>query len=309
MPHTIPLPQLGPAARLACAGALLAAAAPALAAPDLSGSVSIGGEYDSNVAVDEADINTRRGDASLLFYGSLDLQLVDTDKITLDLSYTFDQSLHDDLTAFDLQMHGIGGSASVTLDGNVFGFDGGYRRARLGGDDYLGMLIISPSITRRLSDRLIFRASYTGQQKHFVDSVRLDAWNDLGQVDLYRYFAKRRGVVVASFRIGREDAAADELDYHAWQAGLRTQFPLAIGDFATRLRAGYAFSKRDYDSVTPSIGEVRRERRSTISAAWDVPVGSGLTLRPALRLVDRHSNLPSADYFEHVVSTELEYEF
>lgn len=277
--------------------------------PDLSGSVSIGGEFDSNVSVDEADLNTRRGDEAVLLAAGLNLELLDTPTTTFELGYDFDQSLHKELTAFDLQIHGISASATQTLGPIVFGLDARYRRALLGGDDYLSLSAINPSATWGLADNMVLRAAYIGQQKTYLTSTRLDAWNDQAAVDLYRYFARRRGFVVLSLRYDHEDAAAEELDYRAWQAGIRGQAPITVGAFRARVRLGYAYSDRDYSAVTPSIGEKRREHRSTMSAAVDFPVTTGLTLRPAMRLVDRDSNLPSFDYTEEVFSAEWEYRF
>lgn len=295
---------------LAC-GVALAAASPVHAADDLTidARLAAGAEYDSNVAVDEADINTRRGDEALTLSGSAQLAYTAAKGLKFELGYDFDQSLHQEETDFDLQVHGLSASASLTRGTTNVSLDTRYRHALLGGENYLDLFVVSPSVTTRLAKRLALRIAFTAIFKEFVHSSRLDGSTVVAQLDAYRYFANRKGYLSLGLRYDSEDVAAPELDYSGVQASARLQFPLAPLGSRARLRLGYTYAERDYDAETPSIGRKRSEQRSTFTAALDLPLTERLTLKPNMRYVDRSSNLPLFDYREHVFATALEYRF
>ncbi|MEZ5748595.1 MAG: surface lipoprotein assembly modifier [Caenibius sp.] len=275
--------------------------------PPVSLTLALGAQYDSNVAVDEAEINARKGDVAALAQVSAGYKLIDSKTLLLHAGYDFDQTSYADLGDYDLQVHRLSLGASLESGKTSFGGDYAFSHVLLGGDGYLDMHMLSPSITTFAGDKLLLRASYIYLDKAFLDSDRLDAHTHIGSVDAYRYFAGRKAYVAVGLRYDNEDAHAPELDYQGFQASARAQFPVSLAGIKAKARLGYSYAERDYRHVTPSIGEKRDESRHTVSASLDTPLGGGFSFKPQLRYMDRNSNLPSADYDEYVVSSTLSY--
>lgn len=275
--------------------------------PPFSATFALGAQYDSNVAVDDADINTRKGDLAALVQLSTNYNIIDSKNVQLRAGYDFDQTLYSDLGDFDLQLHRFALGASLDSGKTSFGADYAFSHVRLGGDGYLDMHMLSPSVTSFVADKLMIRASYIYLDKTFLDSDRLDARMHIGSVDAYRYFAGRKAYVAVGLRYDDEDAHAPELDYRGFQASARLMFPVSLAGLTAKARLNYSYAERDYRHVTTSIGEKRNERRHTAGLSLEVPLGGSFAFKPQLRYMDRNSNLLSADYKEYVVSSTLSY--
>ena len=293
------------ATAVACAACL---PVEAVASP-LSGSISLGAEYDSNVSLDEGDINSHLGDAAVTLGANVDLRVIDTKPLRLRLGYGFDLTTHQDLEDFDLEIHQLTASASLRAGKASLGMDYRYAHVRLDRDGFLDLHFVSPSISGFVSKNGFARLGATYTRKAYRTSTKLDANTLQLTADFYRFFSKRKGYVALGIRHDAENAGGPEFDYRANQASVRAQIPFRAIKTAIRLQLSYAYGERDYRNVTPSIGERRREKRSTYGISLDAALTKRLSFRPALRFVDRQSNVPAFDYREHTVTTELRYKF
>ena len=69
----------------------------------------------------------------------------------------------------------------------------------------------------------------------------------------------------------------------------------------TQLRA----ESRDYRSVTPSIGELRRDDRRELGVVAEIPFGKRVVARIDVKRADNESNLPSVNFAETVGSVSF----
>ncbi len=277
------------------------------AALPVSGGLALGAEYDSNVSIDETDINARKGDAAALVTANIDIRAVDSKSVTLNLGYSYDGTFRQDIKEYDLDIHQ--GSASLALKRGkaTFGMDYRFAHVRLDGDSFLNLQVASPSVSAFLTDRLYVRAGYTYMKKAYRTSTALDARTQYLGLDAYRFFARRKGYVALGLRHDDENATGPEYDYRAWQASARALVPLRLAKAPMKLRLSYSYGERNYSGITPSINAERREKRSTYGVGLDVPITRRLTFKPAFRYIDRKSNVPLFDYREHRVSAMLQY--
>jgi hypothetical protein len=280
--------------------------AKALSAPKLVAlTLGIGVQHDSNVSIDDADLNLRKGDDGLLLSAGITLTPLATRRTTLRLGYSYDEIRNRELTDFDLAIHGASASVTRRFGRLTAGLDYQYSHVLLDGERYLAMHMASPSMSAFATPHLFVRGAVTFLRKDFATVAPLRADTTMVGLDAYRFFARRKGYVALSARVDDERTDGPEFAYKAWQASLRGQVPFRLLGASLRARLGYTFQRRDYSDITPSIGEKRRETRSTLTAALDVPLSRTLTLRPAVRYVDRHSNVAVYDYRQTVVSTML----
>ena len=272
-----------------------------------SATLSAGVQYDSNVSVDEADLNIRKGDQAALLSASAKLNLIDSKKATLRVGYDFDQTLYQDITDFDLQIHSFSAGGSYRLGKVILGVDYQYSHISLDRDSYLDMQIASPSVSMFVTNRLFLRGAYTYLRKSFVTSDKFDANTHMVSGDAYRFFARRKGYVAVGLRFDDEKASGAEYRYHALQGSVRAQVPFRVLGTNAKAKLSYTYAERDYLHDTPSIGEKRHEKRSTWTAGLDIALTKSLTLKPQFRYIDRHSNVPVFDYREHVITSTLSY--
>ena len=276
---------------------------------DLSAEISFGAQYDSNVSIEASDITARRGDEALLLGASVEAEKQVSQRLTATAGYDFSQTLHDEVTDFDLQTHAL--TAGLEYNRKRLGIDLGYRfnHVLLDQKPYLDLHVITPAVSYRPWDRLLVRGAYTYVRKHFVTSDRLDGDTHYASIDAWRAIADRRGYVSLGARYEKDDVTFGPRDFTGWQAVARVQYPIAILNPKARGRVSYTYSERDYAEVDPAIGEKRSESRSSVSAILDTPFIDPLDVRATVRFTDRKSNVPAYDYREVLASILFSWEF
>ena len=109
------------------------------------------------------------------------------------------------------------------------------------------------------------------------------------------------------YRFRDEDARAAQFDYQSNSAKLRYVQRIDWLSRTTKLELSWRFEERNYDSVTPSIGEKRDEDRSRWRIDYEVPVVEKGTLQFYYGYSDYNSNLPSADYTQDLLGARFTY--
>jgi hypothetical protein len=285
----------------------VSAAQPAIAADRYSATISAGMQYDSNVSLDEADLNLRQGDEAGLLSLSLRATPIDTKDWTLRVGYDLDETYYDEITDYDLEIHTVTTGIARRFGKLTIAADYQYSHILLDNDRYLDMHIASPSVSGFATDRLFLRAAYTYMRKGFATSANLDANTDMAAFDAYRFFAKRKGYVAVGLRYEDENASGPQYDYRGLQGTVRAQIPFRLLKANARAKLSYSYGERNYRSITPFIGVERFEKRSTWNVGFELPLSKALTFKPSFRFVDRDSNHPIYDYKEHVITALLSY--
>lgn len=270
---------------------------------DIDVTWSAGVEGDSNVSVIEIDTQTASGDESAV----LDLGIGWThrfgDETRLRLGYDLGVERFSEFDQFDTDTHRFSADVDRQLGEARVGLQGSYTIARLGGAGFLNLTRVSPYVQRYVADRTyLLRASYIHTDKAFDNRVDRDATVHAGDVSLYRFFDGARRYVQLGVRLGQEDTVADEFDHQAIQVRASAVQRLEIAGRASRLEAYARWEGRDYDVITPSIGEVRDDDRYRVGGTFDMDLTKRLFVRGEVRYNDNQSNLPGAN-FDEVVGT------
>jgi hypothetical protein len=272
--------------------------------------LAAGLQYDDLVTVDELDQSLDEGDTAAVLDLDVGYEKRFDQGTDLDLGYSLSQKSYFDLSEFDLQIHNV----SVDLKQNFEAFDIGLRsyavHARLDNEGLLDFQHVSPYFTTFLTDRVYLRGGYYYRNKDFPDNPERDGTVHAGDADFYFFLDGTTHYVVVGYAFEREDTVADEFDFDGQRLDLRWSRRFDwYGSRPVRVRLDWRLEKRDYDSVTPSIGALRDEDRQRWRLRLDLPVTDRLTGLVSYQHRSHDSNLPSADYVDNRIEAQLEMNF
>lgn len=305
--------KAGALAPLFAVGLLAAASAPAVAQeeePPLNLFLQVGYEYDDDITVDAIDVTSRVGDTSYRFRGRLGLSLYDKDRTSLAARYSFFQSLYDDLTAFDLQMHGFSMRGKTRLGKANLGMTYRYDYIFLGGEDFQDVHTIRPDLGILIARRTYLTAHYEYRNVSFqqVRQQERDAERHSLGAKLYFLMGDGRNITT-SYIFSRHNARNDAFTFTGHRADIGLKIPASGSDMAPVFRLRYQYRLRDYSAITPSIGEVREDRRHQVRAGFEVPLTSSLEAEFQYRHDRSLSNLESVDFISNEVRVSLGWTF
>ncbi len=294
----------------------VAMASPAPEKPDLrdgpsafSAEFSAGVEYDDNVSVIDIDNNTGGDDFAAVFDGEIEFAPDIGEDSDLTFGYSFSQSLYETFDDFNLQSHLASVDASHDL--GIFEIGGAYRFAhsRLGGASFLTLHQFSPSVSRFFGESFYLRGEYTYTDRNFIGRTDRDGDSHAGAGDAYFFMNGAKTYIALGYRWEKEDANDPQFDFQGDTLRARFSQRFPVGKRDGHFRAGYRYENRDYSSITPSIGELREDKRHRFNAEIEVPIGKALFTRVNAEYSDNQSNLPSADFNQTVVSARLGFRF
>ena len=290
------------------AAALLAAPAPGSAADSPFSwefEAKAGAEYDSNISVIELETATSADDIAAVFDASLELEAELGEHTSLRAGYDFSQSLHADFTNFDLQTHRGSAGLSQEIGRVTFDVDYSFVDASLGRKGFLTINRIAPALSGFIGKELFWRLEYVYTDKNFTNRTARDAKVNAGAASLYYFLDGTRSYWTLRYRYEDENAVAPEFDFRGHEIRLRYTRRFAFGAGDSRLRLTGRYEKRNYRAITPEIAEIRDDDRYHLEAEWEIPLSRHFFFEAAYEFASFVSNLPSADFNQHLVSDRL----
>ena len=275
----------------------------------VSGEVSLGYEYDSNVSVDELDRNSSVGDGGVLFAADISVDHDFTDKTSASASYGYSRIDYQDFEFLNRETHMLGGNLSSKWDDVTAGINYFYINARLDGNDFLTYHRVSPSLSGFVSKRWFLRGAYVFGDKTIANRPGRDAQNHGTELDGYYFWRGLRRYINLGYVYRQEDSQAARFKYEAHQVKLRVVQRFEVFSKLSTLELGLRYEDRNYDEATPSIGERRSDERLRTTIEFDVPLTDRINWRVYAGYSDYVSNLPSADYDQSILGTLIELTF
>ncbi len=274
---------------------------------EFSAEIAVGGEYDSNVSVEEVDAAISESDYALTLELGLGLQQPLSDNTELGLSYDFSQSNYDEFSQVDRQTHLLGADLGLDLeavDSNLSLF---YVHSRLDGDEFLELYRVSPAVSGFLAKKWYARGAYVYSDKNIDQSPERDADTNAVEGDLYFFRRGLRSYFNAGYRFKDEDAVADRLDYQSHSFKLRYIHRIELWSRMTKLELAWRYEDRNYSSITPSIGEDRHDQRHRWRADYEIPVWRGGAVQLYLSYANYDSNYDPVDYTQTIAGSRFIY--
>jgi tetratricopeptide (TPR) repeat protein len=262
-------------------------------------------EYDDNITVSELDQTTGVGDFSYLFEfaGAYKFQI--TPELELEAGYDFYQSLHDDLSAFDLQSHIFSLNGSYEFKGLDLGLLSMYNRTSLGAADFLEIYSTSPSVGFSVTDTWYATASYSYKNTNFFNINNRDAQNHGFGVSNFLFFLDSQVMVLLGYQFENEITTGAEFEYLGHFLNTKLQYSIPFLNLQTKVNLGYKFYFKDYKNVTASIGKKRDDFRHTAELGIYQPIYKKLHAKLKYQYINSISNLASSDYQENIVNLLL----
>lgn len=275
----------------------------------ISGAVSLGVEYDSNVSVDELDRNSSVGDGGALFAADISLDHDFTDKTSASASYGYSRIDYQDFDFLNRETHMLGGSVSSKWQKLTAGINYFYINARLDGNDFLTYHRASPSLSGFVSRRWFLRGAYVFGDKTIARRPGRDAQNHGTELDAYYFWRGLRRYINLGYVYRQEDSQAERYKYDAHQVKLRVVQRFNVFSRLSTLELGLRYEDRNYSEATPSIEQKRSDERFRASIEFDIPISDRINWTVYGGYSDYASNLPSADYDQSLLGTRVELSF
>jgi hypothetical protein len=272
-----------------------------------SAELRVGGEYDSNVSVDEVDVASEQSDYALLLEGHVEYQRRFANDAQFSLGYDLSQSLYDEFSRLDRQTHIISGDLNAGFGETDIGISYHYVDSRLDGDDFLTMQRSSVYGSRFLSRKWFSRMAYVYTDKDIVNRSDRDADTDAGEFDLYWFRQGLRSYFNVGYRYKDENANADRFDYKSNSFKLRYIQRFELFDRLAKLELAWRYEDRDYSSPTPEIGEDRSDERQRWQVQVEIPVLEQAAVIVYYNFNNYDSNLERADYRQNIAGGEFVY--
>jgi tetratricopeptide (TPR) repeat protein len=268
-------------------------------------SAHTGFEYDDNVTVSQIDTTTALSDYAAVFDVSGAYNLVDTKTDNLLVGYDFYQSVYGELSDFDLQSHRFSANGSHDIDVGTLGMDYGYTFATLGGENFFQTHSLMPNFGFSPLSSWYVNLLYNYTNKNFFTNDPRDAEQHAVGIDNYLFFADNRAFAYLGYRVEDENTAGPQFSYlgNYVTTKINSKFPEYM--FKPEISVGYKYFVKDYDNITPSINEIRQDRRHTVNMAIDLHLTKVLSSRLEYQYIDAISNLSASDFKENIVTFSL----
>ena len=268
-------------------------------------SANAGIEYDDNVTVSEVDNTTGLSDTAAVFDLSAAYQIYKTGSSEIELGYDFYQSLYDDLPDFDLQSHLFSAIASSEFDGIDGTLSYSFNYLELGGESFLKIHSIMPSLGFSLVDNMYHTVNYNYKDKEFTNNIARNADVHAAGLDNYYFFNDGQTYSYLNLRLEDENTVDRQFDYTGYYVTVGAKSVLPIFAINPEVRISYQYYLKDYANITTSIAKEREDERSTVTLSIDKRFSNIFKIKLNYQYIDADSNLLSSDFTENVFTLTL----
>ena len=256
--------------------------------------------YDDNLTVSAQDLVSEEGDFAVVFELGGMYQFFNKGPYSAEVAYDFYQSLYFDIGEFNLQSHNISLSATREVDQWDLGLDYILGYSLLGGSSFLTTNMFIFGAGRSWDPKWYTRVSYMPIFKNFNQDFNdpRDGVNHSIGFDQFYFFSGKESYGQLGYRLMDEDTSGDQFDYIGHEVTLSGRIPTY---YAGKLLLRYHLLWKDFQNITPSIGEERLDKRHTFQFTWTRIFEDMIEFKFDFQHIESDSNLPAVDYSENIV--------
>ena len=266
-----------------------------------SAQLSVGGEHDSNVTIDELETSSKQDDQALVLGAKVGAKKQISKAIDFGLSYDFSQTAYEEFTRLDRQTHIVGGNLGYKMEALDTGLSFFYVNSLLDGERFLELYRVSPSMTGFISRRWYARGAWVYADKRIRNRAERNADSHGLELDLYFFQRGLRSYFNIGYRYKQEDATLERLDYRAHAAKVRFIRRIDIGSLQLKSELSFRYEDRDYDGLTPGLDGSRADKRQRWQLDLEIPAGERGSVQLYGSYGDYESNFPGTDYHQGIV--------
>lgn len=276
---------------------------------DFSFDATLGGQYDSNVALVDLDSNSGEPDLSTLLEAGIGFKADLTDRTSLKLGYDYAGTNYMTYSEFDLALHHGHLSVATRLDK----FDAAISLDRyeglLSGEDYLSLTQLSPNVSRLFGEHWYLRGAVMLTDKSYATVEARDATASAVRTDIYYLVDGLRHYVALGTQFTAEDAMDAAYDFDGTQAiftyGRQVQWLTTDVD----LKAQFRYEQRDYAGSIADEQATRRDKRMRLRLSTSFPFSDHVSLDTWLEHSHNQSTLEEANLDRTIIGTEISVSF
>jgi len=268
--------------------------------------VTAGATYDSNVSINEIDSETAQSDTAFNLAGRIVYAHHLNKRTKINLRGSWSQRSYNDFSQYDLLTNLF--SAQLQHDFGGYKLAAGLRHIAtdLDSQDFLNFDQAALTLSSRLSKTIFIRSEYTYTDKQFKQSASRDTDEYSIGTDLYYFLDGSRQYWSFGYKYQDENTVNEpqfSRQIHSLKTKYHKKFQLFSRDTKFSLKGRYQI--RNYDAITPSIGEVRDDDRLRFGVELQIPINLNWFVRLEYEFFDYSSNLPSADYSQNIVAMKI----
>jgi hypothetical protein len=268
-----------------------------------------GAEYDSNVAISQISSSTGIGDAVGNASLSASYKVIEGKTFTLTAGYDFSQSLHAQLSQYDIQFHSGSIAGQLKAGKAYLGMNYSFSHILLGGQPFLDLHFTSPSVMFPVAPLIFVRPSLVYLDETFLTDRARDAKHVQPGMQLFWFFNHAHSYLLLGGNWQREKTVGPEFTYKGYALAATLSLPLKLLKQPGKIKADFERLSRNYDNVDLAIGDKRFDRVSTFKLRAEVPLTDHLTFGLEGKHAIRHSNQSYANLPESTVGAELVFKF
>jgi len=273
----------------------------------LSGRVGL--EVDSNVSVPELDASSGKSDVAGVFELGGSYRFLHAPNYEAEIGYDFYQSVYSDVTEANLRSHTFGIDGTRDVHGADVGGSYRFTHSQLGGDDFLNLHNLLPSVGFSVLPNWYAIVGYNYLHKNFDRDNDRDGDQHALALDNFWFVCDGRASIALGYRLQKENTHGAQYDFFGNLVSARFKTPLSIKSFDFDAMLFFQYQSRDYDHVTPSIGKKRDDNRYNAALGLGKDINQYVRAQIDYQYFNSDSNLPEADYDEHIVTMTIGVEY
>lgn len=275
----------------------------------LSVSLEAGVGFDDSIFNEDTDTGGASGDELLETELNVDLRVLGKEKgPSLELGYGYERSDYKDVKAFALQSHRLSTTGRAKLGDANLSLGYSYNIIRLAGDPLLSLHVVAPSVSQKLSKRLIGLVSYSFVRKDFSTLNERDSDSHNLTVTTIRLLDLKGSYAYAALGAGKESAFEPEFSNRSWSFDLSVVKKEAFQLQRLELSASASYSKSRYPNFNTFLQGFRRDRDMDFEVQAKYALDNRLSAFARFERNDSRSNLSFASYAANRVQAGLMWE-
>lgn len=272
--------------------------------------VEIGYGYDSNVSVDDVDLNTNVGDQFADIRLSGDVKFENASGTEFSAGLTLTEKRYNTFDRFDGSLALLSLSANKPIGDLEVSLTARYIDYQLDGDGFLDLTQLAKTFSWFPGKKTYIRVGYEYSDENYDRNPDRD--NDRHEVNasLFYFINGLRHYVSVQAEAAAEQAEEEIFDNDLRQVRVsyHRKFDLFEKDATLKLR--YRYQNRRYDEdLNPAIDAFREDDRHRYEVELDIELNRNWSILTEAIYNDYRSSLNSADYTQEVFQVTVAYKF
>ena len=275
-----------------------------------NGDFAFGTGYDSNVTVDEIDLNARTGDHFFKYEGKLGFEYGFSDAHTARVSLKLSEKQYADVEQLDTGSQFISAGYTYKIGKANFGVDFRHIDSELNGQGFLALKMFSPFVSGFVAKKHYLRFGTSHINKSLDSQPLRDATSNEYSLDYYYFINGLNQFVILSAKLKNENALDEVFSYDSFQLRAALEHRFELFSLPSKARVDIRIRERSYDQeINELIDGFRKDTRKRIGFSLASELTAALTLSAEAAYVDNDSDLLNLGYDETLLSMTVRYEF